>query len=116
METLHCPCELVKAGATRFATNTLVGERLLKLKLALLGTLSDAEYVAENFKDKANEVETSNCETVTREHKGGTARKLVLDDDTGGFWESVQQHVHITKPMYKLLRRHDSTCPSVGKV
>ena len=40
--------EIVKAGATRFGTNTLVGERLLELKPALQATVVDTDYVANN--------------------------------------------------------------------
>lgn len=115
-DMLHKSCELVKAGATRFGTHTLVGERLLELKGALQASVVDPEYVKENYKDKASEQEMSNCEVRTREHKGGTAKKLVLDDNPAGFWERVEQHIHATKPMYKLLRRHDTSAPSVGKV
>lgn len=46
------PCELIKAAATRFGTNTLVGERLLKLKGALQATCTDEEYVAMKYADK----------------------------------------------------------------
>ncbi|KAL1524324.1 hypothetical protein AB1Y20_019224 [Prymnesium parvum] len=53
---------------------------------------------------------------LTREYKGGTAKKFVLDDAEGGFWEKVTQHVQATKPILRVLRVHDSTCPTVGKV
>eukprot|EP00966_Prymnesium_polylepis_P004645 106422-Prymnesium_polylepis.1 len=38
----------------------------------------------------------SNCATVVREHKGGAAKKLVLDNADGGFWQRVASHVAIT--------------------
>ena len=42
-----------------------------------------------------------------RQNKGGTAKKLVLDDDEQhGFWARVSRHVKVTKPMLGLLRRH----------
>ena len=44
VKKLGGPCELVKAAATRFGTNTLVGERL-KLKGALQATCTDEAYV-----------------------------------------------------------------------
>lgn len=114
---LHKGCELVKAGATRFGTHTLVGERLQELKTSLQATVVDPQYLKENYKDRPDEEEFSNCESRKREHKGGTARKLVLDDDEKtGFWARIATHVAVTKPMYKLLRRFDSSAPTVGKV
>eukprot|EP00966_Prymnesium_polylepis_P321600 7377905-Prymnesium_polylepis.1 len=46
--------ELVKAGNTRFGTNTLVGERLVELKSSLQATVVDEEYAAQNYKDKGS--------------------------------------------------------------
>ena len=107
--------ELKKAGATRMGSNTFVGERLEELKACLQATVVDARYVAEKYEDKSWPVrETSNCETVEREHRGATAKKHVLDDS--GFWQRVRNHVSVTMPICKLLRRHDSSAPTVGKV
>ena len=58
----------------------------------------------------------SNCSTVTRENKGGTAKQLVLDDSDSGFWARVSNHVAVTMPVCKFLRRHDSSAPASGKV
>lgn len=109
-------CELMKAAATRFGTNTYVGERLLKVKNFLEQTVVDAEYIKEGYKDLPASVEVSNCETITRDNKGGTARKLVLSDEEGGFWDTLKTHVKDTLPLCKFLRRHDSSAASVGKV
>lgn len=109
-------CELIRAAATRFGSNTNVGERLLHLRNCLEQTIVDPEYVKEGYKDLPEDFETSNCGTIAREHKGGTAKRLVLSDDADGFWESVTEHVSATKPMCNLLRRHDSSAPTVGKV
>ena len=49
--TRFAACELIKAGATRFDTHTLVGERLLKLKAALQRTVVDPDYLAAKYKD-----------------------------------------------------------------
>ena len=106
--------ELKKAGATRMGSNTFVGERLEELKPCLQSTVVDPRYVKEKYEDKGDERETSNCGVVLRQHKGGTAKRLVLDDD--GFWQRVRNHVSLTMPICKLLRRHDSSAPSVGKV
>ena len=108
--------ELKKAGATRMGTNTFVGQRLQELKSCLQQTVVDAEYVKENFKDLPDDVELGNCEKVSREHKGGTAKKLVLDDEEGGFWGRLRSHVSLTMPICKYLRRHDSSAPAAGKV
>lgn len=112
-EKLGKPLELIKAGATRFGTNTLVGERLNKLRGCLQQTVVDDDYVAENYKDGPDQTEATNCESVVRAKKGGTAKVLVLDD---GFWSRVKDHVASTMPILKLLRRHDSSAPTVGKV
>lgn len=109
-------CELKKAGATRMGTNTFVGERLEELKGCLQQTVVDPEYVKENYKDLPAEQDTSNCGTVTREHKGGLAKKLVLDDADKGFWGRIASHVKITMPVCKMLRRFDSSAPAAGKV
>ena len=106
--------ELIKAAATRFGTHTLVGERLQELKPALQATVVDATYVAKNYKDAAStEEETGNGKSV-RTNKGATTKKLTLDDE--GFWSRVETHVKTTKPLYKMLRRFDSSAPAIGKV
>lgn len=114
LSIFHRSKELVKAGGTRFGTNTLVSQRLMELKSALQQTVVDPEYVAQNYKDLPDHVEVSNCGTSTRENKGGTAKALVLDDTQ--FWPAVSAHVHVTEPIFKLLRRHDSSAPSIGKI
>ena len=108
------PKELRKAGATRMTTNTLpvVSERLEELKSSLQQTIVDPAYVAENYKDLPPQTDVSNCATVTRENKGGTAKKLVLDDE--GFWSRCKQHVGLTMPICKLLRRFDSSAPAAA--
>ena len=106
--------ELKKAGATRMGSNTFVGARLEEVKGCLQETVVDARYTAEKYEDKGDEREVGNGGTVVREHKGGTAKRLVLDDS--GFWLRVRQHVSLTMPICKLLRRHDSSAPSCGKV
>jgi hypothetical protein len=107
-------CELVKAGATRFGTHTLVGDRLLKLKGSLQRTVVDPEYVAQKYKDKGDSEEATGTGRVYRTNKGATASKLVLEED--GFWQRVTTHVKVTKPIFKMLRRFDSSAPAVGKV
>eukprot|EP00966_Prymnesium_polylepis_P271801 6279502-Prymnesium_polylepis.1 len=97
-------------------TNSFVGERLIELKGSLQQTVVDPEYVAQNYKDLPADHETSNCATVTREHKGGAAKKLVLDDADGGFWQRVASHVKVTMPICKMLRRFDTSAPATGKV
>ena len=49
-----------------------------------------------------------------RSNKGATTKKLVLDDD--GFWTKVTDHVSLTMPLFKMLRRFDSSAPTIGKV
>lgn len=106
--------ELIKAGATRFGTNTLVGERLLELKGCLQATVVDEEYAAHNYKDSGNTEEETATGRVVRSNKGATAKKLVLDD--GGFWSRVNTHVRSTLPIFKMLRRFDTGSPTLGKL
>ena len=118
VQKLGGPCELIKAAATRFGTNTLVGERLLKLKGALQATCTDESYVAKKYADKGNTEEESANGRVVRSNKGGTAGKLCLDNRPGrlGFWSRVTSHVTSTLPMLKMLRRFDSSSPTIGKL
>lgn len=104
--------QFVKAGATRFGTHTLVGERLLELQSSLQAAVVDPEYVKQGYKDEDDSREEGNGETYVRENKGGTTKRLILDDS---FWSRIKQHVRATKPIFKLLRRHDSSAPTVGK-
>lgn len=107
-------CELIKAGGTRFGTHTLVGERLLKLKAALQATVVDAEYVAQKYKDAGDSEDQRDGKKTVRTNKGATTRNLVIDDD--GFWDRVSKHVHLTMPLFKMLRRFDTNAPAIGKV
>ena len=106
--------ELIRAAATRFGSHTLVGERLLELKSSLQGTVVDGDYVAKNYKDATNSEEATGTGKVIRSNKGATTKKLVLDDE--GFWARVDTHVKATKPVLKMLRRFDSSAPTIGKV
>lgn len=87
------------------------------MKTYLEQTIIDPEYVAQNYKDLPSSTEESNCETISRSHKGGTVKRLVLGgDEENGFWEKIKSHVRDTMPILKFLRRHDSSAASVGKV
>lgn len=114
MEKFGIAKELVKSGATRFGTNTLVGERLLQLKAPLSMTVVDEEYAAQKFKDGDDQEEENHGVIHRRQHKGGTAKRLVQDDE--GFWSQVEEHVKVTGPAHKMLRRHDSSAPTAGKL
>jgi len=111
---LGSSCELIKAGATRFGTHTLVGERLLKLKAALQRTVVDPDYLAAKYKDATDTEEATGTGRVYRTNKGATTSKLVQDED--GFWARVSTHVDVTKPIFRMLRRFDSSAPAIGKV
>ena len=113
---LGAPCELVKAAATRFGTNTLVGERLIKLKSALQATCTDEEYVEKKYVDKTNTEEATGSGRIVRSNKGGTASSLCLDNTPTGFWARVATHVQATLPILKMLRRFDSSAPTLGKL
>lgn len=112
-EALGTTKELVRAATTRFGTNTLVGERLLELQPALQATIVDKEYVAQKYKDEADVTEEGDGASQVRQNKGGTTKRLCLDD---AFWDRIRQHVQVSSPIMKLLRRHDTSAPTVGKV
>jgi hypothetical protein len=111
---LGSACELIKAGATRFGTHTLVGERLLKLKGALQRTVVDPAYLSQKYKDAKDTEEQTGTGRLYRTNRGATTSKLVQEED--GFWSRVSTHVALTKPIFKMLRRFDSSAPAVGKV
>ena len=118
-QTLGKSCELKKAGATRMGTNTWVGERLVELRSCLQQAVVDPAFIAENYKDLPADFDMVNGEKIPREHRGGTAKKYVLDDDDQGFWARVKEfkeHVSVSMPICKFLRRHDTSAPAVGKV
>lgn len=108
--------ELKKISATHMGSASWVRERLQEVKSCLLATVVGPEYVAEKYKDLPPDHEAGNAGIVAREHKGGTAKALVLDDSEKGFWNRVTSHVSITTPVCKFLRRHDTSAPSIGKV
>ena len=85
-------------------THTWVGDRLQDLKSCLQQTVVDADYVKENYKDLPADMEYVSGEKVAREHRGGTAKKLILDDECDGFWKRVADHVSLTMPICKFLR------------
>ena len=114
---LGAKCELIKAAATRFGTNTLVGERLMKLKAPLQATCTDPKYVEKAYADKTNTEEETGAGRVVRSNKGGTAGQLCLDNRPAtGFWARVSSHVTATLPVLKMLRRFDSSAPTIGKL
>jgi len=106
--------ELIRAGGTRFGTNTLVGERLVELKPSLQATVVNEEYVAQNYKDKGSTEEETAAGKLVRSNKGATTKALVLDG--AGFWSQVKTHVETTKPIFKMLRRFDTGSPTIGKL
>ena len=73
----------------------------------LQATVVDAEYVKQKYKDTGDSVEEGNGTRQVRQNKGGTAKRLVLDDEEGGFWDRVRRHVRMTLPIFKLLRRRE---------
>ena len=114
LSMLGAACELLKAGATRFGTHTLVGERLLKLKGPLQRTVVDPDYVAHKYKDAKDSEEQTGTGRVYRTNKGATTTNLIKDEE--GFWARVAKHVDVTKPIFKMLRRFDTSASAIGKV
>jgi hypothetical protein len=89
---------------------------LLELKAALQATVVDSEYAAQKYKDKADSDDLQGGGRTIRTNKGATTRQLILDDADGGFWQTVTNHVNLTTPLLKMLRRFDTSAPAIGKV
>ena len=59
-----------------------------------------------NYKDAQDVVEEGNASRMVRQNKGATAKILVLDmNENTGFWARCAEHVRVTVPIFKLLRR-----------
>jgi hypothetical protein len=95
--------ELLKLGATRFASYFIMLQRLLEAKDALQETVIDREYKqwVNNVKNKA-----------IRDESKAVVEKAVDES----FWESVTQLTSICEPIISLLRLVDGSAPCVGKV
>ena len=93
LRELKRPLELIKAAATRFSTHTLVGERLLELKLALQATVCAADYVAKQYKDTGNTIEDGGTGRRTYCNKGATSppqQHARLECEQGSQYEPVE--------------------------
>ena len=55
------------------------------MKGPLQSTMVDEQYAKQNYKDLPDQIETGSYEKVTREQKGATAKKNLLDDAPTGF-------------------------------
>lgn len=95
--------ELLKPGATRFASYFIMLQRLLEAKDALQETVIDREY-----KQWVNSVKNK----AIRDESKAVVEKAVDES----FWESVTQLTSICEPIISLLRLVDGSAPCVGKV
>ena len=68
------------------------------------------------YADKGNEEEETGAGRIIRSNKGATASRLCLDNTPTGFWARVGPHVKATLPILKMLRRFDTSAPTIGKL
>ena len=68
------------------------------------------------YADKGNEEEETGAGRIIRSNKGATASRLCLDNTPTGFWARVGTHVQATLPILKMLRRFDTSAPTIGKL
>jgi len=95
--------ELLKPGATRFASYFIMLQRLLEAEDALQETVIDREY-----KQWVNSVKNK----AIRDESKAVVEKAVEES----FWESVTQLTSICEPIISLLRLVDGSAPCVGKM
>nr|KAJ0190830.1 hypothetical protein LSAT_V11C800390750 [Lactuca sativa] len=90
--------ELLRPGATRFATSYLTLGRLFELKSALISFFASEKWLSTNY-----------ASTDT----GKDVEDIVMD--TAGFWSSVITCLRAAKPLMKVLRLVDSDSkPAMG--
>ncbi|CAH1440741.1 unnamed protein product [Lactuca virosa] len=90
--------ELLRPGATRFATSYLTLGRLFELKSALISFFASEKWLSTNY---------------ARNDTGKDVEDIVMD--TVGFWSSVITCLRAAKPLMKVLRLVDSDSkPAMG--
>ncbi|GJZ27990.1 zf-BED domain-containing protein [Tanacetum coccineum] len=89
--------ELLRPGATRFATSYLTLCRLYELKGALISMFASEEWENSNF---------------AKSQAGKNVESIVLDNV--GFWRSVNTCCTAAIPLIKVLRMVDSDSPAMG--
>ncbi|CAH1414556.1 unnamed protein product [Lactuca virosa] len=90
--------ELLRPGATRFATSYLTLGRLFELKSALISFFASKKWLSTNY---------------ARTDTGKDVEDIVMD--TAGFWSSVITCLRAVKPLMKVLRLVDSDSkPAMG--
>jgi hypothetical protein len=95
----YCKRELVRPGATRFATNFIALESFQKSKAGLRTLFTSSEWTTSNI-----------CST----QMGQKVEGIILSKS---FWVKVQQSMDVMEPMYKVLRIVDSEeRPTMGSV
>lgn len=91
--------ELLRPGATRFATSYLTLGRLYEQRGALISMFASEQWVTSNF---------------AKTESGKNVESIVLDNI--GFWKSVSTCLTAAIPLIKVLRMVDSDTPAMGLI
>lgn len=91
--------ELLRPGATRFATSYLTLGRLYEQRGALISMFASEQWVTSNF---------------AKIEIGKNVESIVLDNV--GFWKSVSTCLTAAIPLIKVLRMVDSDTPAMGVI
>jgi hypothetical protein len=96
---------LVKPVATRFGSQTIVAQRLQRVKAALGATVVDEEFLSQGFIDAPDDADG-------RVNKGETCRKLIVSND---FCQAVKQHIELTGPVKQFIDFFNQSASTMGK-
>jgi Protein of unknown function (DUF 659)/hAT family C-terminal dimerisation region len=97
---------LLLPGQTRFASNFIMIDRLLKVKEALEQSVVDPDWQA--YVTKLRDTRKDRARTLSR-----TVKRLVLDEH---FWERCTNFREMVAPVVYALREFDAKEPCMGKV
>ena len=96
---------LLLPGQTRFASNFIMVDRLLKVRAALEQSVVDPDWLA--YVTKLRDSRKDKARTLSR-----TVKKLVQDDH---FWERCTNFREMVAPVVYALREFDAKEPCMGK-
>ena len=112
----HAATAIANPGATRFRTNLIVLASMLKVKEAVVATLTSSDlrdYVAKNKSQRGTVREGEEEDAQTLGDKFKELQSLVLNDE---FWERCELVKAVMMPIGKLQALTDSNSATASKV